>query len=164
MHTVSFDWFLSGLEWILNLEFCLLKLLIFYQKLLWNIRSRLNSSTFWVFEPVFTLGWATWNLSLAFKFDDTRLSYWHNWHKNKIGRIDFFLLLPDFSALLAVSAKLSKPTGQKISKVRKQQKKNFNSANLIMSIGKSGIIKFEFQELRFHSVRPNKKAQDSLSI
>ena len=24
MHTVSFDWFLSGLEWILNLEFCLL--------------------------------------------------------------------------------------------------------------------------------------------
>ena len=28
-----------------------------------------------------------------------------------------------FSALLAVSAKLSKPTGQKISKVRKQQKK-----------------------------------------
>ena len=29
MHTVSFDWFLSGLEQILNLEFCLLKLLIF---------------------------------------------------------------------------------------------------------------------------------------
>ena len=53
MHTVSFDWFLSGLEWNLNLEFCLLKLLIFYQKLLWNIRYRLNSSTFWVFEPVF---------------------------------------------------------------------------------------------------------------
>jgi len=46
---------------------------------------------------------------------------------------------------LAVSAKLSKPTGQRISKVRKQQKK-FNCANLIlMSIGKSGIIKFEFQ-------------------
>ena len=55
--TVSFDWFLSGLEWILNLEFCLLKLLIFYQKLLWNIRSRLNSSTFWVFEPVFRYVW-----------------------------------------------------------------------------------------------------------
>ena len=50
-HTVSFDQFLSGLEWILNLEFSLLKLLIFYQKLLWNIRSRLNSSTFWVFKP-----------------------------------------------------------------------------------------------------------------
>ena len=47
-HTVSFDWFLSGLEWILKFEFCLLKLLIFYQKLLWNIRSRLNYSTFWV--------------------------------------------------------------------------------------------------------------------
>ena len=45
--------FLSGLGLIIYLEFCLLKLLTFYQKLLWNIRSRLNSSTFWVFEPVF---------------------------------------------------------------------------------------------------------------
>ena len=53
LHTVSFDWFLSGLEWILNLEFCLLKLLIFYQKLLWNFRPRLNSTTFWVFEPAY---------------------------------------------------------------------------------------------------------------
>ena len=53
VHTVSFDWFLSGLGWILNLEFCLLKLLIFYQNFLWNIRSRLNSSIFWVFEPLF---------------------------------------------------------------------------------------------------------------
>ena len=58
VHTVSFDWFLSGLEWILNLEFCLLKLLIFYQKLLWHIRSRLNSSTFWVFRPVFRYVWS----------------------------------------------------------------------------------------------------------
>ena len=56
--TVSFDWFLSGWEWILNLEFCLLKFLIFYQKLLWNIRSRLNSSTFWVFGPVFRYVWS----------------------------------------------------------------------------------------------------------
>ena len=53
-----FDWFLSGFEWILNFEFCLLKLLIFYQKLLWNIRSRLNSSTFWVFRPVFRYVWS----------------------------------------------------------------------------------------------------------
>ena len=37
MHTVSFDWFLSGLEGILNVEFCLSKVLIFYQKSLWNI-------------------------------------------------------------------------------------------------------------------------------
>ena len=44
---------------------------------------------------IYNLGWAPWNLScLEFKFDDTRLSYWH---KNKIGRIDFFLLLPDFA-------------------------------------------------------------------
>ena len=56
-HTVSFDWFLSGLEWILNLKLCLLKLLIFYQKILWNIRSSLNSSTFWVFRPVFGYVW-----------------------------------------------------------------------------------------------------------
>ena len=46
-----------------------------------------------------------------------------------------------FSALLAVSAKLSKPTGQKISKVREQQKR-FNS-NL------------NSKQLRFHIVRPN---------
>ena len=58
VHTVSFDWFLSHLEWILNMEFCLLKLLIFYQKLLWNIRSRLNSSTFWVFRPVLRYVWS----------------------------------------------------------------------------------------------------------
>ena len=45
------------------------------------------------------LGWAPWNLScLEFKFDDTRLSYWH---KNKIGGIEiFFLLLPDFANFL----------------------------------------------------------------
>ena len=52
LHTVCFDSFLSSLGWILNLEFCLQKLLTFYQKLLWNIRSRLNSSTFWVFRLV----------------------------------------------------------------------------------------------------------------
>ena len=52
----------------------------------------------------------------------------------------------NFSALVAVTAKLSKPTWQKIAKIRKQQKKKINSANLIlMSIGKSGIVKFEFQ-------------------
>ena len=90
------------------------------------------------------LGWAPWNPScLEFKFDDTRLSYWH---KNKIGKIEFFLLLPDFANfLLGWPAQFcwDQPTGQKISKVRKQQKK-INSANL-MSIGKSGIVKFEFQ-------------------
>ena len=47
-----FGWFLSSLELVLNFEFCLQKLFIFYQKLLWNIRSRLNSSTFWFFRPV----------------------------------------------------------------------------------------------------------------
>ena len=57
VHTVSFDWLESGLEWIL-LEFCLLKHLIFYQKLLWNIRSRLNSSTFCVFRSIFSYVWS----------------------------------------------------------------------------------------------------------
>ena len=58
IHTVSFDWFLSGLEWIIKFEFCLQNFLIFYQKLLENIRSRLNFSTFWVFEPVFGYIWS----------------------------------------------------------------------------------------------------------
>ena len=39
VHTVSFDWFLSGLEWILNLEFCSLKLFIFYQKLFFSLNT-----------------------------------------------------------------------------------------------------------------------------
>ena len=59
---------------------------------------------------------------LEFKLDDTRLSYWH---KNVIGRIELFLLLPDFANFLSclpVSVLLTQPTGQKISKVRKQQK------------------------------------------
>ena len=34
---------------------------------------------------------------MEFKFDDTRLSYWH---KNKIGRIEIFLLLSDFANFL----------------------------------------------------------------
>ena len=46
LHTESFDWFLSSLESILDLEFYSLTILTFYQKLLWNIRSNLNSSTF----------------------------------------------------------------------------------------------------------------------
>ena len=66
MHTESFDWFMSGLEWIINLEFCLLKLLTFYQKLLWNIRCRLNSSTLWVFRPVFRYAWSKLSLDLIF--------------------------------------------------------------------------------------------------
>ena len=56
------SWYLSSLEGILNLEFFLLKLLIFYQKLLWNLRSRLTSSTFWVFRPVFRYVWSKWKL------------------------------------------------------------------------------------------------------
>ena len=68
------------------------------------------------------LGWAPWNLScLEFKFDDTRLSYWH---KNKIGRIEIYFCCFLTLLILCPFGCLSKtePTGQKISKVRKQQK------------------------------------------
>ena len=74
MHTVSFDWFLSGLEWILKLEFCLLELLIFYQKSLWNIRSKLNSYI-WVFSPVFIYVWSKLKLcAQKMKVLDKRVS------------------------------------------------------------------------------------------
>ena len=43
--------------------------MIFYQKLLWNIRSRLNSSTFWAFEPVFRYVWSKLKLC-AQKIED----------------------------------------------------------------------------------------------
>ena len=72
-HTVSFDWFLSGLEWILNLEFCLLKLSIFYQKLLWNMRfphfeflslylSLIKFFTFSANQPYLIIGLKTQNV------------------------------------------------------------------------------------------------------
>ena len=57
---------------VLSLEFCLLKLLIFYKKLLWNIRSGLNSSTFWVFEPVLKYVWS------KSSFLCTKLQFWPN--------------------------------------------------------------------------------------
>ena len=96
---------------------------------------------------MYLLGWAPRNLScLEFKFDDTRLSYWH---KNKIGRIElFFLLLPDFANSLPCWLSQQNWASQQGRKLAKSgsNKKNFNSANLIlMSIGKSGIIIFEFQ-------------------
>ena len=59
-----------------------------------------------------------------------------------------------------IATKLSKPTGQKISKVRKQKKK-FNSANLIlMSIGKSGVKHFEFENKKnsFCQTYPTRQA------
>ena len=47
IHTVGFDWFLSGLEWILNFWH--------FTRNYYRISdlNRLNFSTFWVFEPVF---------------------------------------------------------------------------------------------------------------
>ena len=74
MHTVSFDWFLSALERILNLEFCVLKLLIFYQKLFWNTISRLNSSTFWVFWACICLTKIFIVYAQSFNFDQTYLN------------------------------------------------------------------------------------------
>jgi hypothetical protein len=81
VHTGIFDWFLSGLELILNLEFCLLKLLIFYQKLSWNIRSRLNPSTTWVLSLYLNM------LDQKLHFLCTKLQFWSNlsknWHKTQ---------------------------------------------------------------------------------
>ena len=78
---------------------------------------------------IYNLWWALWNSNnFEFKFDDTRLS---SWYKNKIGP----------------NEKLRQPTGQRLCKVRRQQK-NFNGANLIFILwGKSGIIKFEFKTI-----------------
>ena len=50
-------------------------------------------------------------------------------------------MIPEFP----INIKLRQPTGKTISNFRKQKKK-FNSANLIlMSIGKSGVKHFEFE-------------------
>ena len=85
------------------------------------------------------------NLScLEFKFDDTRHSF-----KNKIGRIENFVCC--FLTLLIfcpVGLLSFAETANRADKKQSQEatRKNFNSANLIlMTIGKSGIIKFEFQ-------------------
>ena len=90
--------------------------------------------------------WAPWNLScLEFKFDDTRLSYWH---KNKIGRTGFFLLLLDFANSLPCWLSQQNWAGQQGRKLAKSgsNKNDFNSANLVLIlIGKPGIIRFEFQ-------------------
>ena len=71
------------------------------------------------------LGWAPWNPScLEFKFDDTRLSYWH---KNKIGRIDFFLLLPDFANSLPCWLSHQNWAGQPSKKLAKSGSNKKNS-------------------------------------
>ena len=94
-------------------------------------------------STVYILGWTPWNLScLVFIFDNTRLSYWH---RNKIGRIDFFCCCCFLALLIFCPVGCLSKTEQAIIKGRKQQKK-INSPNFILlSIGKSGVIKFEFQ-------------------
>ena len=109
VHTVSFDCFLSGLEWVFNLEFCLLKLIIFYQKLLWNIRSRLNSSTFWVFRPAFLYVWS-------------KLKLWTQ--KMKI------LILAQKLKMWKSSGKISKVLSKQNSKLRIHSKPDRNQSKL----------------------------------
>ena len=83
---------------------------------------------------------------LECKFDNTRLSYWH---KNQIGRIEIFFCCFLPLQIFCPGSLLSKvEQANRAENLQSQEatKKNFNSANLIlMSIGKSGIIKFEFQ-------------------
>ena len=73
-----------------------------------------------------SLGLTLWNLScLEFKFDDTRLSYWH---KNKIGRIEkkfcCFLTLLIFCPVGWVSFAETSQQGKKLAKLG-SNKKNF---------------------------------------
>ena len=53
--------------------------MIFYQKLLWNIRPKLNSSTFWDFEPVLKHVWSksTFFSAKSFNFDQTYLNLYY---------------------------------------------------------------------------------------
>ena len=72
-----------------------------------------------------TLGLTLWNLScLEFKFDDTRLSYWH---KNKIERIEIFfccfLTLLIFCPVSWVSFAETSQQGRKLAKSGSNKKK-----------------------------------------
>ena len=120
-HTVSFDWFLSSFEWILHLEFCLLKLLIFYQKLLWKIRSRLNSSTFWVLIKIEAL-------STKMKiFDQTYLNTDSKSLWLEMGNLNHLL----FGMILNLDIGLLHPSGllrHEISQKKWKKPKNFLKA------------------------------------
>ena len=75
--------------------------------------------------PGSILGLTLWNLScLEFKFDDTRLSYWH---KNKIGRIEIFfccfLTLLIFCPVSWVSFAETSQQGRKLAKSGSNKKK-----------------------------------------
>ena len=83
-------------------------------------------STFFRQSSLYNLGLTLWNLScLEFKFDDTRLSYWH---KNKIGRIEIFfccfLTLLIFCPVSWVSFAETSQQGRKLAKSG-SNKKNF---------------------------------------
>ena len=75
---------------------------------------------------VYTVGLTLWNIScLEFKFDDTRLSYWH---KNKIGRIEnffcCFLTLLIFCPVSWVSFAETSQQGRKLAKSGSNKKKS----------------------------------------
>ena len=65
------------------------------------------------------------------------------------------MLPPDVSALLAGSAKLSQPTGQKLSNVRRQQKNSIGP--ILFLYYKESLVSSNLnsKQLRFHCVRPN---------
>ena len=139
--------FFSGMTWLIFLLYTAVNILLSKKKFnknpsLWEIKQ------VWYFKfNQCYVHLTLWNLGcLEFKFDDTRVSYWH---KNKIGRIEnFFLLLPDFANFLPcwiAQFCWDSQQGRELAKSGSNKKK-FNSTDLIlMLIGKSGIIKFEFQ-------------------
>ena len=78
----------------------------------WHCESFVHSfEYFFFFYKIFgfqawTLGLTLWNLScLEFKFNDTRLSYWH---KNKIGRIENFFSIFTYHPLEAAQHQKNK--------------------------------------------------------
>ena len=66
-------------------------LLTFYQTLSWNIRSRLNSSTFWVFRPAFRYVWS--KLKLCAENEDFDQTYLNTGSKKELGLARYSIII-----------------------------------------------------------------------
>jgi hypothetical protein len=105
----------------------------------------------------YRLGLTLWNLScLEFKFDDTRHSYWH---KNKIGRIDFFFfLLPDFPSFLPywlAQFCWDSQQDRELAKSRSNKKK-FQFCQSYSYVNRESLVSSNLnsKQLRFHGAHP----------
>ena len=97
----------------------------------WHFKDNVSRKPY--IQMVCILGLTQWNLnSFEFKFDNTILS---SQYKKKIGPLKkkfCCYLTCSVSALLAVSAKLRQPTGQRQSNIRMQKQKKIIGAHLIL--------------------------------